>query len=198
MAPRADKWAQSEEHSLDLVIVGGCGHVGLPLALSFASCGLDVGIYDIDTEKMARVRCGEMPFIEANAHTLLAEVLRTGRLELSDRPSMLGRTDRVVLVIGTPIDEFMNPSVRLFERVVGEIGPQLRPEALVILRSTVFPGTTEHVDSRLRGIGLRTEVVFCPERVAEGRALEEIRSLPQLIGASSEMAFERASQLFAH
>jgi UDP-N-acetyl-D-mannosaminuronic acid dehydrogenase len=198
MASSADDGTQSQDHGLDLVIVGGCGHVGLPLALSFASCGLDVGIYDIDTEKMAHVRRGEMPFIEANADSLLAEVLRTGRLELSDQPSMLGRTDTVVLVIGTPIDEFMNPSVRLFERVVGEIGPQIRPEGLVILRSTVFPGTTEQVDSRLRRLGLRTEVVFCPERVAEGRALEEIRSLPQLIGASSESGFERASQLFAH
>ena len=178
------------------MIVGGCGHVGLPLALSFADAGCKVGIYDIDTAKMARVRAGEMPFKERGADELLASVMRTGRLELSDDRAMLRRTETVIMVIGTPIDEFMNPSTRLFERVVGELAPELRTGALVILRSTVFPGTTEHVGARLRGIGISAEVAFCPERIAEGYALEEIRSLPQIIGVSSDAAFDRASAVF--
>jgi UDP-N-acetyl-D-mannosaminuronic acid dehydrogenase len=96
------------------------------------------------------------------------------------------------MVIGTPIDEFMNPSMRVFERAVDDLGPYLRKGALVILRSTVYPGTTEFVQGRLPG----ADVVFCPERIAEGHALEEIRSLPQIIGASSDRAFERAQSLF--
>jgi UDP-N-acetyl-D-mannosaminuronic acid dehydrogenase len=102
----------------------------------------------------------------------------------------------VILVIGTPIDEFMNPSVRIFDRIVDDIIPHLRDHSLVVLRSTVFPGTTESVERRLRAARIDADVVFCPERIAEGHALEEITSLPQLIGASSDSAFEKADKLF--
>src|SRR5713101_9397527 len=104
------------EADLDLVVVGGCGHVGLPLAMSFAVVGARVGIYDTNDDKITQVRRGEMPFRERGADELLVKTLATGRLELSNRPEILERTNVVVLVIGTPIDEFMNPSTRLFER----------------------------------------------------------------------------------
>src|SRR5438105_7602863 len=185
-----------EPHPLDVVVVGGCGHVGLPLALSLADCGYKVGIDDIDGVKIEQVRAGSVPFLENGAEELLKRLLPTGRLELASNPRLLERTHTVVLVIGTPIDEFMNPSVRIFDRVVDDLIPHLRDGSLVVLRSTVFPGTTESVERRLRAAGIDAEVVFCPERIAEGHALEEIRSLPQLIGASTDSAFERAAALF--
>ena len=185
-----------EPHPLDVVVVGGCGHVGLPLALSLADCGYKVGIDDIDGVKIEQVRAGSVPFLENGAEELLKRLLPTGRLELASNPRLLERTHTVVLVIGTPIDEFMNPSVRIFDRVVDDLIPHLRDGSLVVLRSTVFPGTTESVERRLRAAGIDAEVVFCPERIAEGHALEEIRSLPQLIGASTDSAFEKASKLF--
>ena len=182
--------------NLDVVIVGGCGHVGLPLALSLADCGYKVGIDDIDAAKVAQVRLGNVPFLENGAKELLHKLLPSGRLELSADPGLLERTDTVILVIGTPIDEFMNPSVRVFDRVLDDLVPHLHNGSLVVLRSTVFPGTTETVERRLRSAGLDVEVVFCPERIAEGHALEEIRSLPQLIGATSDRGFDKASRLF--
>src|SRR5438128_11498928 len=103
---------------LDLVIVGGCGHVGLPLALSLAECGYRVGINDIDQAKIDQVKAGRVPFSETGAEALLSALLPTGRLELSPDPAMLRRTKTIILVIGTPIDEFMNPSVRIFGPVL--------------------------------------------------------------------------------
>jgi UDP-N-acetyl-D-mannosaminuronic acid dehydrogenase len=193
---RAAADERKRESLLDLVLVGGCGHVGLPLALSFAATGLVVGVYDIDTSKMQRVKSGQMPFREAGADRLLQSLLTTGRLWFDDRPRMLARTDTVVLVIGTPIDEFMNPSTRIFERAVDELAPHVQDDALVILRSTVYPGVTEYVADRLARHGLKADVAFCPERVAEGHALEEIRSLPQLVGGVTPAAFTRAADLF--
>jgi UDP-N-acetyl-D-mannosaminuronic acid dehydrogenase len=181
---------------LDVVVVGGCGHVGLPLALSLAESGYHVGIDDIDSAKIEQVRSGSVPFLENGAEELLRKLLPTGRLELASNPGMLQRTSVVILVIGTPIDEFMNPSVRIFDRVVDDLIPHLRDGSLVVLRSTVYPSTTESVERRLRAAGIEAEVVFCPERIAEGHALEEIRSLPQLIGASTDSAFEKTSKLF--
>jgi UDP-N-acetyl-D-mannosaminuronic acid dehydrogenase len=181
---------------LDLVIVGGCGHVGLPLALSLADCGYTVGINDIDERKIDQVNAGQVPFRETGAEALLAKVLPTGRLELSRDPAMLRRTRIVILVIGTPIDEFMNPSVRIFDRVLDELMPHLQAGSLVVLRSTVFPGTTETVERRLHAAGIEADVAFCPERIAEGHAIEELRTLPQLVGVNSDQAFEKARQLF--
>jgi len=183
-------------NDLDLVIVGGCGHVGLPLALSLADSGFRVGINDIDEIKLAQVKSGQVPFRETGAEQLLAKVLEQGTLELSADPAMLQRTQTIILVIGTPIDEFMNPSVRIFDRVLDELTPHMQAHSLVILRSTVFPGTTDGVERRLRSAGIDAEVAFCPERIAEGHALEELRTLPQLVGANSDEAFERASAVF--
>lgn len=186
----------SQETELDLVVVGGCGHVGLPLALSLVDCGYVVGINDIDQSKIDLVQSGRTPFKEAGAEELLHQVLPTGRLHLSADPAMLNRTETIVLVIGTPIDEFMNPSVRIFDRVLDELTPHIRNGSLIVLRSTVFPGTTETVERRLHAAGIDAEVAFCPERIAEGHALEELRTLPQLVGAHTDAAFERASELF--
>jgi UDP-N-acetyl-D-mannosaminuronic acid dehydrogenase len=182
--------------SLDMVVVGGCGHVGLPLALSLADCGYTVGIDDIDAAKVALVKAGNVPFLENGADALLKKLLPSGRLQLASDPKLIERTDTVILVIGTPIDEFMNPSVRIFDKVLDDLLPHLKNGSLIILRSTVFPGTTESVEQRLRAAGIHAEVAFCPERIAEGHALEELRTLPQLVGASSDVGFKKASRLF--
>ena len=181
---------------LDVVVLGGGGHVGLPLSLVLAKAGLRVGIFDTNAGTVAAIRAGRMPFMETGADALLAELLPTGRLELSDDPAILGRSDAVIVVIGTPVDEFLGPSMTVFERAVDQISPHLRDGALVVLRSTVYPGTTEYVTQHLAERGNRVDVVFCPERIAEGHALEELGSLPQIIGADTDQAADRASALF--
>src|SRR5438093_13764631 len=95
---------------LDLVIVGGCGHVGLPFALAVAECGYRVGINDIDEKKIEEVRAGRVPFREAGADARLTKLLPTGRLELSPDPAMLRRTRTGMPDIGTPSDELRTPA----------------------------------------------------------------------------------------
>ncbi len=182
--------------SLDLVVLGGGGHVGLPLSLAFAKAGLRVGVYDTNQATLDQIARGEMPFIEAGADDLLREILPTGRLELSADGSMIGRTSQLVVVIGTPVDEFLGPSMTVFERAVGQIAPHLRDGALVVLRSTVYPGTTAYVTQHLAAAGCTVDVAFCPERIAEGHALEELSTLPQIIGADDDVAADRATALF--
>ena len=179
-----------------MVVLGGGGHVGLPLSLAFAEAGQRVGIYDINQQTLDRIARGEMPFKETGADELLPNVLKTGRLEMSADASMLGRTDIVVVVVGTPVDEFLGPSMSIFEKTVEQIAPHLRHGSLVVLRSTVYPGTTEYVTQRLQERGCGCDVAFCPERIAEGHALEELHSLPQIIGADDDAAATRAAELF--
>jgi UDP-N-acetyl-D-mannosaminuronic acid dehydrogenase len=182
---------------LDLVVLGGGGHVGLPLSLAFADAGSRVGIYDINETTLARIAAAEMPFMERGADALLPKVLASGRLELGSDPEMIGRTDHLLVVVGTPVDEFLGPSMTIFERTVAEIAPHLREGALVVLRSTVYPGTTEYVAQQLATRGCRVDVAFCPERIAEGQALEELHTLPQIVGADDNRAADRATEMFA-
>jgi UDP-N-acetyl-D-mannosaminuronic acid dehydrogenase len=137
-----------------------------------------------------------MPFLETGADDLLRKVLATGRLELGTDGSIIERTQTLIIVVGTPVDEFLGPSMTVFERVVNQVAPHLRDGALVILRSTVYPGTTEYVTHHLAEAGCNVDVAFCPERIAEGHALEELHTLPQIIGADDDRAAERATALF--
>jgi UDP-N-acetyl-D-mannosaminuronic acid dehydrogenase len=181
---------------LDVVVLGGGGHVGLPLSLAFAQAGMTVGVYDTNQATLDRIAAGEMPFMETGADELLRELLPTGRLVFGAEGSMIGRTSQLIVVIGTPVDEFLGPSMTIFERAVDQIAPNLREGALVVLRSTVYPGTTAYVAQHLADRGCTADVAFCPERIAEGHALEELRSLPQIVGADDERAADRAAALF--
>ena len=181
----------------DVVVVGGGGHVGLPLSLGLARAGMRVGIYDISDAALERIGRGEMPFLENGADVLLRELLPTGRLVLSSQPQLLCDVEQVIIVIGTPIDEFLNPSMAIFERAVDQLAPYLAEGALVVLRSTIYPGTTAYVAQALADRGCRVDVAFAPERIAEGHALEEQGTLPQIIGADSVEAGDRAEALFA-
>ena len=181
-----------ETRDLDVVVLGGGGHVGLPLSLTLADAGLCVGIYDTSQATLDRIAAGEMPFLETGADELLRKVLTTGRLELGTDGSIIERTETLIIVVGTPVDEFLGPSMTVFERVVNQVAPHLRDGALVVLRSTVYPGTTEYVTQHLAEAGCHVDVAFCPERIAEGHALEELHSLPQIIGADDDRAAERA------
>ncbi len=126
----------------------------------------------------------------------MREVLATGRLEFGSEGEMIRRTGCLIVVIGTPVDEFLGPSMTIFEKAVDQISPYLRDGALVVMRSTVYPGTTAYVAQHLALRGCTVDVAFCPERIAEGHALEELHSLPQIVGADTDRAAERAAKLF--
>lgn len=177
-----------------VAVVGGCGHVGLPLGIALAHHHV-VHAYDIDERAVSLVRSGRLPFREADAEEALRQVLgRTFHVDTSPVP--VRACDYVVLVIGTPVDEHLNPDDTLFHKVLAQLEPHLRGGQTLVLRSTVYPGTTEKVAGILRRRGLDVEVVFCPERVAEGRALQEIRSLPQIISGFTPRGLEAARALF--
>lgn len=188
----------SPDHGLrpDIVVVGGAGHVGLPLSLKLAQAGSRVGILDVSQKALDMIASGEMPFMERGGAEILAEVLPTGRLTFSTHPSMVDRVRIVIVVIGTPVDEFTNPSMTLFDSVIDGLTPYFADDALLVLRSTVFPGTTLHLQRRFKAGNVNVRVAFCPERIAEGHAIEELASLPQVVGADDPVTLQRATDIF--
>jgi UDP-N-acetyl-D-mannosaminuronic acid dehydrogenase len=179
-----------------VVVIGGCGHVGLPLAIAFASRGARVAIYDVSTSAVQTVNAGRMPFAEQGATEVLRHVVAEGLLEASTDPAIVSSAEHVVVVIGTPVDEHMNPDQAAIPNALGGCTEYLRDGQLLVLRSTVYPGVTALVEKTVAGYGRQIEVAFCPERIAEGKAMTELFELPQIVSARSATALERASALF--
>ena len=178
-----------------VAVVGGCGHVGLPLSIALAPHH-DVVIYDIDAAAVAKVRAGEVPFLDEGAEEGLAAALRSG-MQACTTPERLSDCDYVILVIGTPVDRHLNPSIDLFDRLLDELSGILHDGQVLVLRSTVYPGTTDRARQYFARRGMDVEIVFCPERVAQGFALKEIKSLPQIISGFSPEGLAAARTLFS-
>jgi UDP-N-acetyl-D-mannosaminuronic acid dehydrogenase len=187
---------ENEGFKADLCIVGGAGHVGLPLALVFAGKGLKVMIHDVNTAAWEIIRTGKMPFMEEGAEPLLKEVLRNGRLAFSSDPSALQGVPNVIITIGTPLDEYFNPVFKGFKQFIEASAPYLADTRLIVLRSTVAPGTTDWLQRELHRRGLKAQLAFCPERIVQGFAVKELQELPQIVSGTSEQAVREATELF--
>jgi UDP-N-acetyl-D-mannosaminuronic acid dehydrogenase len=180
----------------DVVVIGGGGHVGLPLAIALADSGASVQIYDVAQSAVETINSGQLPFDEPGAADKLSNAVATGKLRASTDPSVVGDAETVIVVIGTPVDEHLNPDPQAIPRALDRCAEYFQDGQLLILRSTVFPGVTRLVEQMVRDRGVRMDVAFCPERIAEGRAMTELYSLPQIVSGTSEDASARAAKLF--
>ena len=168
-----------------VVVLGGCGHIGLPLSIRLALAGWSVSVMDVNAEAVKRVRSGEVPFKENKGEELLKEALATGRLTCTTDVTVCSDAPVVILTNGMDLDENGNPKLEellaVFDRVVKSTGD----DTLYIFRSTLYPGTMTLLRDHLADYypkGKKTgRLAYCPERTAEMYALEEITSLPQVI-----------------
>ena len=183
------------------VSVIGLGRVGLPLALCFADAGLSVLGVDNDTAKLSALRDGRMPFKEPGTDEMLERVRRAGRLELSEHAADAAGADAIVLTLGTPALAHLEIDMGQIRSVLDDLLPVLGPHQLLVLRSTIAPGTTEFVAGYLekhRGFDVGSDffVAHVPERIAADQFLAEIGTLPCIVGGVGEGSGERAGALF--
>jgi UDP-N-acetyl-D-mannosaminuronic acid dehydrogenase len=192
--------ADSKAFAHDVSVVG-LGRVGLPLALSFADRGLDTIGVDRDSERLATVRAGVMPFHEEGTQELLDRVSAAGGLTLSERIEDAAGARHIVLTVGTPSLWHIEIDISDVRAVLDTLLPVLRPGHVLVLRSTVAPGTTEFVAGYLeqqRGftVGRDVFVAHAPERIAENHFVEEIATLPHIVGGVDERSTDEAAALF--
>jgi UDP-N-acetyl-D-mannosaminuronic acid dehydrogenase len=181
--------------SQDVVVVGGCGHVGLPLAIILASKSLKVVAFDTNVQVVAKVNSGEMPFDEPGASDVLTKVLATKTFSASSERTVVSNAEHVVVVIGTPVDEHLNPDPEAVPNAVISLLDVLKDGQHLVLRSTVYPGVTKLVEKVIAASGKKIDVSFCPERIAEGKAVEELIALPQIISARTTVVSPEEAEL---
>lgn len=181
----------------DVVIVGGAGHVGLPLGIVLADRGHSVCLYDTSTRHFDAIRRGQMPFIEHGAEPILQRVIGKN-LFLTNDPGPIANARFVIFAIGTPVDEYLNPKLRVFLELFSTLRPHLHPRQTIIIRSTIFPGTLRQLERVLHTPKHRQwNIAYCPERIAQGYAVQELAQLPQVVSGITEKAAESATELFS-
>jgi UDP-N-acetyl-D-mannosaminuronic acid dehydrogenase len=185
----------SHEVDYDVTILGGCGRVGLPLGISLAECGLRVALVDTNAQAVTEVKAGRMPFREADAEGPLARCVTERRIRATEDPSVIATARSVIVVIGTPIDDHLNPSPDTVLNVIADVRAHMRRGQLLVLRSTLYPGVTRLVEQLVEELAV--DVAFCPERIAEGQSMVELRDLPQIVSARTPEAMRRARELFS-
>jgi UDP-N-acetyl-D-mannosaminuronic acid dehydrogenase len=184
------------------VAVVGLGRVGLPLAIALADAGLAVRGLEVDEQRRMAIELGKMPFQEPGADELLRRVVSDGRLTVSASPAeVIEASHAVILCVGTPLGSDLRADYRQLRRALDVLAPHLRAGQLLIQRSTVSPGTLEKVvrpflAHRRPDVAGALLLAACPERIAEGKALVEIRSLPEIVGTADEDSADAASALF--
>ena len=182
------------------VAVIGLGRVGLPLALYLAKRGCTVQGIETNETILGALESGRMPFLEEGAEELLSEQYGK-RFFAGNDLAVLGEVDTIIVSLGTPVDQFNSPIVQPIENLVLSMLPHLKEGQLLILRSTVAPGTTENLGRLIERktsfrLGRDLLLSFCPERIAEGKALRELPEVPQIVGGIDEASTKRAATFF--
>ncbi|AGB01515.1 nucleotide sugar dehydrogenase [Methanoregula formicica SMSP] len=182
--------------SNDICIIGGAGHVGLPLGITFANIGKRVVLYDVNSKVIESIRQGNMPFIEYDAEPILKKVINK-TLFLTSDINQIKTAQYIIVAIGTPVDEYLNPKLKALIDLFIQMRPYISPEQTIIIRSTVYPRTCGQILNTLsKDASGPWHIAYCPERIIQGYAIRELRELPQLVAGLSDKALNDASQLF--
>lgn len=187
---------ETNSYTSDVTVVGGAGRDGIGLVLALADKGLTINVNDLDNKALEQLKMGQMPYVEAGAARLLKNALDNKRLVFSNSPNRISPQGPVIIVIGTSVDEFSNPSRKSLQDCIDGLLPHMGAPRLIVLRASVFPGTTDWLDGYVKGHGYNHRIAFCPERAVQGVAIEGMTSVPQIVGSTNLEAENEAIALF--
>ncbi len=192
-------WRKSDIRLKNVCIVG-MGFVGLTLAVALADIGFNVLGVDENANLLREISAGRPPFHEKNLDFFLKRNINKN-LSLS-RILVPNNNDIYIICVGTPIGENNKPDLTDVKAASIDVGNMLKEGDLIILRSTLPVGICRNMilpilekESNLT-CGKDFYLVFAPERTVEGKALEELKSLPQIIGGYTKLCLDIASNFF--
>ena len=175
----------------DIVIIGGAGHIGLPLGILFANKGKSVILYDKDKKNIDKINNSEMPFLEDDGERLLKKNKK--KIFATTNKEFIKYARAVIVCIGTPVKN-SKPDINFFFKMFKEVKHLLNPKKPLIIRSSIYPGICLKVQNFL---GKKFQnISYCPERVVQGKSIEELPKLPQIISGVSDAAITSAKKIF--
>jgi len=182
------------------VVVVGAGYVGLPLAIEVARAGFPTTAYDTDRARVQAL-CAGRSHVRDVPSEVVGQLLRAGRLQASAEPQVLADADAIVICVPTPLNKTKDPDNSFIMSAADVIAAHMRPQQLVVLESTTFPGFTREVLlPRLSQRGLRPDhdffLAFSPERVDPGNPAFGIANTPKVLGAISQQSLDVARALY--
>lgn len=190
-----------EDRSARVAVVG-LGYAGLPLAVAFVGAGFRVLGYDRDTERVDRLQRGSsyVPDVETQS---LRRAVGSGALAIASRPSILDDADVTILCVPTPLDARGQPDTSHLEAAAGSVADHVRKDALVVVESTSYPGTTEELVGGIltsRGLvpGRDAFLAFSSERIDPGNARWRLPDIPKVVGGVDPRSLELARRLYSH
>ncbi len=175
----------------DILIIGGAGHIGLPLGLLFANKGKKVVLYDIDKKNINKINNLKMPFMEEGGYKLLKK--NKNRIYATSDKKFIKDSKIIIICIGTPVKN-NKPNLKYFFRMFSDVKKYLTPKKLIIIRSSIYPGTCLNVQKFL---GKKYDnISYCPERVVQGKSISELPKLPQIVSGVSKKSINQSKKLF--
>ena len=175
----------------NIVIVGGAGHIGLPLGMLFANKGKKVILYDKDQTNVKKINSLQMPFMEEGGTKLLKK--NKNRIFATTDKKFLKDAKVIIVCIGTPVKN-SKPDLVFFFKMFREIRKYLKPSMLLVIRSSIYPGTCLKIQNFL-GKKFKN-ISYCPERVVQGKSISELPKLPQIISGVSKKSISQSKKLF--
>ena len=176
---------------VDIAIIGGAGHIGLPLGLLLANKKKKVILYDKNKINLNLIEKSKLPFMEKNGLKLLKKNKK--RIFPTSNKKLLENAKIIIICIGTPVKN-SKPDLKFFFKVFREIKPFLNPKKLLIVRSSIYPGSIYKIQKYL---GKKYKnISYCPERVVQGESISELPKLPQIISGLSPLSINHSKNIF--
>lgn len=175
-------------------IIGGAGHVGLPLGLAFANKKFNVNLVDLNIEYLNKIKSGKMPFYEVGGNKILLKCLKKKKISFSNNLRSINKSKFIIICVGTPIDSKLEPQVKNFFKFFSSLMKYVKKNQIIIIRSSIFPGVFEKLVKKYKKIN--NNFAYCPERIVQSRALIELPILPQIVSGVSKKAIQGSAKLF--
>lgn len=176
-------------------IIGGTGHVGLPLGLMFAEKKYKVQLIDIDIKNINKVNKGIMPFKEDRANIILKNQIKKKKIFATNNLELVKLSKYIVICIGTPVNKKLQPETKNFLSFFKNLKKNLSKNSIIIIRSSVYPGICDKVYDICKN--KNNNISYCPERIVQGKSLIELPKLPQIISGFTKKSIDESKNLFS-
>jgi UDP-N-acetyl-D-mannosaminuronic acid dehydrogenase len=181
----------SQKH---ISIIGGAGHIGLPLGLAFTNKGFYVHLIDKNIKNMQIIKNSKMPFLEFGSKKILNNSIKRKQFFFENDLKNLKQSKFIFICIGTPIDSKLKPNLKGFKKLIDDLKKYVQKNQIIIVRSSVYPGTILDIKKRLKNVN--KNIFYCPERIVQSKSLIELPRLPQIIAPENNVNFKIVKKLF--